>query len=401
MDSETLENQLIRLDELQSHCHHCGLCLETCATYRASGWEQESPRGRIRLARDWMNGKIQVNSPALETFDRCLSCHACETVCPTSVPYGQIRQLVQQLRSDLTPQQKISISRKTYRKWIQTAYRLGSLFWRHFGYKLLKFKYLPIKEQGSYLKRGSQFFKKESAITLAIGCVQDLFNHDVIKCAQRVLSKLDFEVNISGKQPCCGAIFDRLVHGGQEAVCYPNESQQAKYYQQKRRESFLNWMPTDTCFLSRGCQCYIDSHFFNQKNRVVDLYSLIINGLNQKSFSLVLEQALTAYYQPYCRGGKRLEADLIWLVLSQIKGLTLKPILDPYTCCGGYCGEYLFHPEHANKILTCKLKVIPLGATLIVTSFDCQGQFLTKASQKALQILYPIEIIAQAKFIRK
>lgn len=110
---DILHAQLLRLDSLQSPCINCGLCAEVCPTYQESGWEHESPRGRIRLARDLMNGRVRPESSALETFDHCKGCQACEVVCPTSVQYGALRDTVQSIRQDWSGGKTTQQTRKT------------------------------------------------------------------------------------------------------------------------------------------------------------------------------------------------------------------------------------------------------------------------------------------------
>src|SRR5215211_122937 len=81
-------------------CVHCGFCLQACPTYLALEDENDSPRGRILLMRELVEGNLPVSDPSVHThIDRCLGCRACETVCPSGVPYGQ---LLEATRATLT-----------------------------------------------------------------------------------------------------------------------------------------------------------------------------------------------------------------------------------------------------------------------------------------------------------
>src|SRR5205823_8221073 len=72
-------------------CVHCGFCLQACPTYLALEDENDSPRGRILLMRTLLEGTLSPDDEAVQLhISRCLGCRACETVCPSGVPYGHL-----------------------------------------------------------------------------------------------------------------------------------------------------------------------------------------------------------------------------------------------------------------------------------------------------------------------
>ena len=74
------------------NCIHCGFCLPSCPTYIATGHELESPRGRLHLIDSVRSGRVDINDRLLGHLDLCLQCRACETACPSGVPYGRIME---------------------------------------------------------------------------------------------------------------------------------------------------------------------------------------------------------------------------------------------------------------------------------------------------------------------
>src|SRR5829696_5659415 len=86
----TLKSLLEENSDRLLTCVHCGLCLPTCPTYRELGNENDSPRGRIYLMRGVVEGKIGLGDSFISHIDLCLGCRACESACPSSVPYGHL-----------------------------------------------------------------------------------------------------------------------------------------------------------------------------------------------------------------------------------------------------------------------------------------------------------------------
>jgi hypothetical protein len=87
----------------------------------------------------------------------------------------------------------------------------------------------------------------------------------------------------------------------------------------------------------------------------------------------------------------------VWRLLRQIEGLILREVSQPLACCGGYCGESLLHPQHAQTLAEHQLKSLPPAATVIVTSPDC---WHIVATYSTLTLLYPIQLFTQAQFIK-
>jgi glycolate oxidase iron-sulfur subunit len=73
-----------------NRCVHCGLCLAYCPTFSILGTEMDSPRGRIFLVKALAEGRLALSDTTVSHLDLCLGCRACETVCPSAVPYGQL-----------------------------------------------------------------------------------------------------------------------------------------------------------------------------------------------------------------------------------------------------------------------------------------------------------------------
>lgn len=396
MDDKEFEGKLKRLDQFQSACTGCGLCVEGCATFQLSGWEHESPRGRIHLAAQFMNGRITPDSPALSTFDSCLGCHACESLCPHQVSYHKIRGLVQDLRSQLTRSLQPLMGKSEYKRWATLADRMGNHWWRRFGSKMLCIPFLQSGHGKSIVNKMMRPEKEESVLVFC--CIQDLFQQEVIVQALNFMERLGHPLKVDRKQRCCGALFERLINGGEESVAYLKERDRAVLMQKKTTQAFLKWLPPKAYFLAKGCHSFIST----EAPHAMDLYLLIEKILAEKKLKLKFAEPKKVFYQSYCRTESEGQ-DPVWRLLNQIEGLRVRPVPYPKACCGGYCGETLLHPQQAEVMAAQKLEALPPGSTLIVTSPDCWGLFhhYRSSAGEGLTILYPIQLFAQAEIISK
>src|SRR6266853_291352 len=103
--------QQIDLDK----CVHCGLCLNSCPTYRELRVEMDSPRGRIYQMAQVSSGAAQISASYIEHIELCLACRGCETACPSGVQYGR---LVEAARSEIEARTERPASVKMLRRFV-------------------------------------------------------------------------------------------------------------------------------------------------------------------------------------------------------------------------------------------------------------------------------------------
>src|SRR5262245_10397865 len=94
-------------------CVHCGLWLAYCPTFSELGTEMDSPRGRIFTIKSLAEGRMTLTDNAVKHLDLCLGCRACETVCPSGVPYGQ---LIEAARAEIERQRPGGLMRRLFRR---------------------------------------------------------------------------------------------------------------------------------------------------------------------------------------------------------------------------------------------------------------------------------------------
>lgn len=193
----------IDADDLNS-CVQCGLCLPHCPTYRVTGDETLSPRGRIKLMREVQDEGAPVTDEVLHAFDTCVQCRGCEPACPSQVPYGS---LIESARSTLaaagevTPRwQRLAMKPLAHptvlglgTRALAVAQRL-KLVPARLGLPELPLRQTPIQATGD-------------EVYLFTGCVMDTMQRDVHRAGVEVLDAAGVGVRPTGSAaPCCGAL---------------------------------------------------------------------------------------------------------------------------------------------------------------------------------------------------
>lgn len=199
-------------------CVQCGLCLPVCPTFRLTGRETASPRGRLHAMSAVHDGVIEVDEAFASIIDFCLGCRACEPVCPGLVPYGRA---LEGTRAEIDAQLP---GRERRNRWtLGTA--LGSRALMRFGGVAAsvaqtlgltrlapsKFKRLTsgMRDLGS---RGSSMIGhvggsgEAGTVGLLAGCIQDEWFRPVNRAAVELLEMAGYTVAVPERQTCCGAL---------------------------------------------------------------------------------------------------------------------------------------------------------------------------------------------------
>jgi glycolate oxidase iron-sulfur subunit len=211
-----LANEIAGIDA----CVHCGFCLQSCPTYLTLADENDSPRGRIVLMRALVEGTLPLGDPDVRThIDRCLGCRACETVCPSGVPYGQ---MLEATRATLTTNERNApiarailfafarpalLSLAMLGGRVARALRISKLLSRlpgRFGFSMamLESTRSPLR-RSSYTPRGDG---SRGTATLLTGCVMEGLFTETNRATERTLTANDYAMVRTEGQGCCGAL---------------------------------------------------------------------------------------------------------------------------------------------------------------------------------------------------
>jgi glycolate oxidase iron-sulfur subunit len=229
-----------RIDYAKSlDCVHCGLCLNSCPTYRISGAEASSPRGRIHLMRSIAEGALPADEGVKEELDYCLLCRNCESVCPSGVQFGQLMEGARDGAERAMPRTGFArLAREVgfgvllrSRGALRAASALGRLAQRSGALELatrvlgdgagalaLAPAIPPARERARPPAFTPARGERLGAVAFLEGCVMTEFYSRVNSAAIRALSSAGFDVHVPLAHMCCGSLHahNGELHGARE-----------------------------------------------------------------------------------------------------------------------------------------------------------------------------------------
>jgi glycolate oxidase iron-sulfur subunit len=417
------------IDDL-SKCVHCGLCLNACPTYRVTGLETESPRGRIYLMRALQEGRIDLDDSFHTHMDLCLVCRACETACPSGVPFGRMMEATRGRlwHEPVGPPAQRFANRLSF-EYLFPHRRIFRLLFRPLRvYQKLGLR-AALRRSGLLARLPGKWSDREALLPtldappfdvdgtlpprcagtprvgFLAGCVMSTAFGDVQRASVRVLERFGCQVVTPPGQGCCGAL---NVHAGERA--------QAKEMARAVIESMLAADVDVIVVNSAGCGSTMKEYaslFADEPDylpRVLHFESLVRDFseyLAELPFPCVnrpasgTTQGVIAAYQDAChlRHAQRITAQPRNL-LQQIPGLQTVELAYPDLCCGSAGVYNLQHPDMSNAVLQSKLDDIRAsGASLVISANPGCILQLRKGAQEAnlpIQVRHIAEVLDEA-----
>ena len=208
-----------RAEEILRSCVHCGFCNATCPTYELLGDELDGPRGRIYLIKEMLEAQ-KVESVTVTHLDRCLTCRACETTCPSGVEYSQLLEIA---RDYVTSNYRRDLLDRIKRLWLihTVPYKRRFRRWAQLGRAVRWFlpgrlrEMLPVMPTGTALQATPRVSPSvaASSVLLLNGCVQQVTTPQVNAALRDLLAARSIAVVELAEEGCCGAL---ELHLGKE-----------------------------------------------------------------------------------------------------------------------------------------------------------------------------------------
>jgi glycolate oxidase iron-sulfur subunit len=361
-------------------CVHCGLCLNACPTYRELRVEMDSPRGRI-----YQMVQVAAGAPVTDSYrehiDLCLACRACETACPSGVPYGR---LVEAARADIENKTRRPLVERLLRWMVferilpsRAALRFAALGLRLQQASGLKFggrfgelaSLAPMVESPSFFSHLGRVLpakgERKYRIAFLSGCIANVCFARLNEATVRVLQRNGCEVSIPDAQTCCGALH---VHAGLR--------EPARRLARRNINAVLDGGFDAIVTNAAGCGSTLKEYGeLLEGDARAGKFAALVKDVNEFLASIDLNPRMgeiraTVTYQDSCHlaHGQKIRSAPRKL-LESVPGITLKEMRTPDACCGSAGIYNVLHTDLSMALLEKKMEAIQAtGANRIVTA---------------------------------
>jgi glycolate oxidase iron-sulfur subunit len=399
-------------------CVHCGLCLNACPTYRELGVEMDSPRGRIYQMVQVSTGQAQIDDSYVEHLDLCLACRACETACPSGVPYGRLIEAARAEIASVRP--RPWLMRMAFRHLLPSRFRLQVVGWLLWVYQNCGLQTMarklglipaslraaealqPDMQRPFFFSSYGKVFPPEGErryrVAFLGGCIANLAFARLNEATVYVLQKNGCEVHVPASQTCCGALhvhaglrdegrelarknIDALVDGGFDAIlCNAGGCGSTL----KEYDELLEHDPQYSSRAARFKKLMKDVNEF--------LNSIELNrNLGPVPWRVTYQDSCHLAHGQKVRVAPR-------KLLQSIPDLELVEMQNSDLCCGSAGIYNILHTDLASQLLSKKMESIKATDTKVIVSSNpgCMLQLRAGVTERNTkqEVKHVVELLA-------
>ena len=404
-EAQLADPKLVEANKILRSCVHCGFCTATCPTYQVLGDELDSPRGRIYLIKEMLESGRPADARTVKHIDRCLSCLACVSTCPSGVDY---MHLIDQARAYVE---------KTYRRpwhdralrWVlakviphPTRFRLALLaakIGRPFAPLIpdarlramlaMAPKTIPPVSRNDDPQTFAATGERRMRVALMTGCAQKALNTDINDATIRLLRRLGCEVVIPRGVGCCGAL---THHMGREGEAHASAAANVAAFMAEKHAGGLDAVVINTS----GCGTTVKDYGHMLGGEEAATVSALAMDISELLVKIGLPEGaskgLRVAYHAACslQHGQQVKTapkDLLKRV-----GFDVVEPADSHLCCGSAGTYNLLQPEISAQLKARKVETLEAKKPDVIAAGNI-GCMMQIGSGTGVPVVHTVELL--------
>ena len=402
--------QIKRSNEILRNCVHCGFCTATCPTYQVLGDELDSPRGRIYLIKDMLENDRDPDEKVVKHIDRCLSCLACMSTCPSGVHY---MHLVDHAREYIENRYRRPFSDRALR-WVLARilpypmrFRvalLGAKIGRPFAWLMPDARLRAMLEMApahmppvsrnddpqSFAPQGA----RKKRVALMTGCAQKALNTDINDATIRLLTRLGCEVVVADGAGCCGAL---THHMGKTEESHATAAKNIRAWAAEMDGAGLDAVVINTS----GCGTTVKDygHMFRNDPLAEDAARVAGIAMDVSEVLMQLDlpsggapEGLTIAYHAACSLQHGQQIKTFPKDLLKRAGYHVVEPADSHLCCGSAGTYNLMQPEISKQLKARKVRSLQAKNPDIIAAGNI-GCMMQIGSAAGVPVVHTVELL--------
>ncbi|MGB8623061.1 MAG: glycolate oxidase subunit GlcF [Paracoccaceae bacterium] len=398
-----------RSNEILRACVHCGFCTATCPTYQVLGDELDSPRGRIYLIKDMLESGRPADEKTVKHIDRCLSCLACMTTCPSGVHY---MHLVDHAREYIEQTYKRPFSDRALR-WVlarilpyPTRFRLALMaakIGRPFAglmpdarlKAMLRMapKTIPPVSRNDDPQVFPAMGERKMRVALMTGCAQRALNTDINDATIRLLRRLGCEVVIARGMGCCGAL---THHMGKTAESHATAAKNIRAWSAEMAGDGLDAVVINTS----GCGTTVKDYGHMFRNEPLAEEAAAVSDIAMDVSELLMkldlpegsDKGVKVAYHAACSLQHGQQIKTYPKDLLKRAGFTVVEPADSHLCCGSAGTYNLMQPEISAKLKDRKVRTLEAKAPDVIAAGNI-GCMVQIGAGTGVPVVHTVELM--------
>lgn len=396
------------VNDALTRCLQCGYCADICPTYQITGDENENSRGRVKLIKEMLEQGGRPDNETVRHIDRCMSCLACMSTCPSFVNYMRLVDHAREYIEDnyqrplLDRLQRWTLAKvlpypDRFRLAISGAHLLKPLSFVMPGKVRSMMELLPARVPPPSPNDKPQVFpaigKRKQRVALMTGCAQKALNTDINDATIRILRRHGCEVVVAQGAACCGAL---TYHMGKAKESRVAAARNIQAWMKEVNEAGLDAIVMNTS----GCGTVVKEygHMFRNQAQAEDAEKIsalakdISELLSKIELEIKLKPDMRVAYHATCslQYGQRVR--FAPKKLLKKAGFTVIESRDAHTCCGSAGTYNLLQPEVSVQLKERKVKALEQGAPDAIAAGNI-GCMMQIGSGTELPVVHTVELL--------